>query len=129
MTGEAKTESARPAQLRVSHPAAANVMGRGLKLTLDGEELPHLSAGRNLTVRIEPGRHRLRADNTYQSKAVEFDAESGEQVHYRITNRAGFFGALIITMLGAGPIYLLMERVEPVESSSAPTPPTPSAAS
>lgn len=125
MNEETKAGGVLTAQLRVSHPAGKVGMGRGLKLSLDGEELLHLKAGQSLTMDIEAGRHRLRADNTYQAKAVEFDAESGEQVHYRVTNRVGFFGSLLITMLGAGPMYVEFERAEPVESSAVPLPPRP----
>lgn len=110
------------AQLRVSHPAEGNVLGRGLKLSLDGEQLPHLKVGHSLTMNIEAGRHSLRADNTYQAQTVEFDARPGEQVHYRITNRVGFFGSILITTLGAGPMRLEFRRMEPVKSSSVPLP-------
>jgi hypothetical protein len=118
----ADTDDAPAAQLRVSHPAEGNVLGRGLKLSLDGEELPHLKVGHSLTMNIEAGHHRLRADNTYQAKTVEFDARPGEQVHYRITNRVGFLGSILITTLGAGPMYLEFQRAEPARSSSVPLP-------
>ncbi len=97
-------------------------MGRGMKLSLDGEELTHLKAGQSVTLNIEAGRHKLRADNTYQARTVEFDAEAGEQVHYRLTNRVGSFGWFLLSTLGAGPMYVEFQRVEPVESSAIPLP-------
>ncbi|HEX8422932.1 MAG TPA: hypothetical protein VF634_05950, partial [Pyrinomonadaceae bacterium] len=115
-----KTKSSQAAQLRVSHPKESNVMGRGIKVSLDGAELSQVKAGQNLTIEIEPGHHKMHVDNTYHSKVVEFYAESGEQVHYQITNRVGFFGWFIVTMLGAGPMYLVIERKDPVESSALP---------
>ena len=120
-------DSTQDAQLRVSHPATkSNQLGRGLKLSLDGEELAHLKVGNSLVVNIEAGRHELRADNTYHAKTVEFDAEPGQQVHYRISNRVGAVGAILLGTVGAGPMHLEFERAEAVESSSVPLPhPTP----
>ena len=109
-------------QLRVSHPAKGNEMGRGLDLSLDGEDLGHLKAGSSFVVNIEAGPHQLRADNTYRAEAVGFNAEPGEQVHYRITNKVGLFGSILFTTLGAGPMHVEFERAEPVESSSKPLP-------
>jgi hypothetical protein len=116
------------AQLRVSHPASTvNVMGRGLRLWLDGEELSTLKAGKALTVEVEPGAHTLRVSNTFRSKTVAFDAKSGEQMHYRADNKVGLFGGFLLTVLGSGPMSLLIERAEPVESASMPLkPPVPS---
>jgi hypothetical protein len=117
-----KLNTGRPqaAQLRVSHPVAGNVMGRGLKLWLDGEELSPLKPGQALMLEIAPGRHQLRAHNTYHAKTVEFDAAAGEQMHYKINNRVGFIGWFMLTVLGGGPMYLQIERAEPIESSALP---------
>lgn len=116
MSEEVKTENADSTRLRVSHPEAGNYLGRGLNLSLDGQELAHVRAGRAIVKEIEPGHHRLKADNTYHAKTVEFDAETGEQVHFRITNKVGFFGSMVIALLGAGPMHLVIDRAEPVES-------------
>src|ERR1700755_1019870 len=97
-------------------------MGRGLNLSLDGEELGHLKAGSSFVVNIEVGPHELRADNTYRARTVGFNAEPGEQVHYRIMNKVGLFGSMLLTTLGAGPMRVEFERAEPVESSSKPLP-------
>jgi hypothetical protein len=105
------------AQLRVSHPES-NVMGRGLRLWLDGEELQALRAGNDLTVEVKPGAHTLRVDNTFKSKTVTFDARPGEQVHYIANNKIGLFGGFLLTVLGSGPMGLVIERAEPVEPSS-----------
>lgn len=118
MNEEAKAAGVQAAQLRVSHPVAGNVMGRGLKLWLDGEELSPLKAGQALTLEIKPGAHQLRAHNTYHSKTVEFVASPGEQVHYSINNRVGFIGWFMLTVLGGGPMYLVIERAAPVASTA-----------
>ena len=117
MNAEENTGGRHPAQLRVSHPAS-NVMGRGLTLWLDGEELWALKAGKAVTVEIEPGAHSLRVSNTYHSKTVEFDATAGEQVRYVINNKVGLVGWFLLTMLGSGPMHLQIERAAPLESAS-----------
>lgn len=99
-------------------------MGRGLTLRLDGEQLSSLKPGQALTLDIEPGQHQLLVNNTYHSKTIEFAAQPGEQVHYRIDNRAGCFGWFMLTVLGGGPMYLLIDRVDPAESTSLPLPRT-----
>ncbi|HEX8178496.1 MAG TPA: hypothetical protein VF525_03025 [Pyrinomonadaceae bacterium] len=119
MSEEADTGGPPVAQLRVSHPAS-NAMGRGLKLWLDGEELSSLVPGKALAVEIAPGAHALRVSNTYHSKTVEFDAKAGEQVHYRIDNKAGAVSWFLLTVLGSGPMRLQIERAEPVESAAMP---------
>ena len=115
MGEEENTESAQPARLTVSHPQEGADMGRGLALSLDGKDLPHLKVGRTFTTEIAPGHHRLRVNNTYHKKTVEFDVQAGEQAHYRIKNRVGFFGSMMISVLGAGPMYLMIERADPIE--------------
>jgi hypothetical protein len=115
MDAELKTESVQSARLTVSHPQEGTDMGRGLALSLDGKDLPHLKVGRTFTTEIAAGHHRLRVNNTYHKKTVEFDVQSGEQVHYRIRNRVGFFGSMMISVLGAGPMYLEIERAAPAE--------------
>lgn len=93
-------------------------MGRGLTLWLDGEKLSPLKPGQALTLDIEAGRHQLLVNNTYHSKTVEIDAQPGEQVHFRVNNRAGCFGWFMLTVLGGGPMYLAIDRVDPAESTS-----------
>ena len=124
MSAEVKSGETLTTQLRVSHSQASYYLGRGIEVSLDGEELKTLKAGLAFTMKIEPGHHRLRADNTFQSKTVEFDVQPGEQVQYRTWNRKGF-GSWMIEILGAGPLYLVLERVDPIELPTPPSPATP----
>jgi hypothetical protein len=119
MSEAAKSDDAPPAQLRVTHKDEGDYMARGIKLALDGRELTLLKSGKAIVVEVEPGPHRLRMDNTFYPKTVGFDVKAGEQVHYRIWNRRGF-GSWMVEVLGAGPMYLAIERAEPVESASLP---------
>lgn len=119
MSEAAKSEDAPKGQLRVTHRDEGDYMARGIKLALDGRDLTILKSGKAIVVEVETGHHRLRVDNTFYPKTVEFNVKAGEQVHYRIWNRRGF-GSWMVEVLGAGPMYLAIERAEPVESPSLP---------
>jgi hypothetical protein len=60
---------------------------------------------------ISPGHHRLRVHNTLVWKTVEFDAASGEHVRFGVVNRAGFGSMALLALLGAGPLYVTVERL------------------
>ena len=122
MSEGAKGGDAPKGQLRVTHRDEGDYMARSIKLRLDGEDLTQLKSGKAILVEVEPGRHRLRIDNTFYPRTVEFDAKAGEQVHYRIWNKRGF-GSWMVEVLGAGPMYLHVEEAEPVESQSLPITP------
>jgi hypothetical protein len=119
MSEEAKSENVSKGQLRVTHKDEGDYMARGIKLRLDGNDLTLLKSGKAIVVEVEAGRHRLRIDNTFYPKTMEFEVKPGEQVHYRIWNKRGF-GSWMVEVLGAGPLYLAVERAEPVESASLP---------
>lgn len=109
MKEEERGSDSQPARLKVSHPDEGGYLRRDIRLSLDGEEFAVLKSGRDVLTEIGPGRHRLRADNTFLSKTVEFDARPGEQVHYKTWNRRGF-GSWLVEVLGAGPLYLVVKR-------------------
>jgi hypothetical protein len=116
---DAKSDDALTAQLRVTHKHEGDYMARGIKLGLDGKDLTLLKSGKSIILEIEPGHHSLRIDNTFYPKTVEFDVEEGEQAHYRIWNKRGF-GSWMVEVLGAGPMYLQVEKAEPIESEAVP---------
>ena len=114
-----KPDDASQGQLRVTHKDEGDYLARGIKLALDDDDLNLLKSGTSTLVEVEPGHHRLRIDNTFHAKTIEFDVSPGEQVHYRIWNKRGF-GSWLVEILGAGPMYLAIEKAEPVESESVP---------
>jgi FtsP/CotA-like multicopper oxidase with cupredoxin domain len=63
-----------------------------------------------MTRAIQPGHHHLRVDNTWNKKNLEFDAAAGEEVKFRVVNRAGRFTWFLVASLGAGPMYVSIER-------------------
>jgi hypothetical protein len=118
MSEQTKGDGAPKGQLRVTHKFQDNYLARGIKLTLDGTYLMLLKNGKEIVLEVEPGHHRLLIDNTLHTKTVEFEVETGEQVYYRIWNKRGF-GSWMIDVFGSGPMYLAIERVEPIERAHA----------
>lgn len=109
-------------QLRVTHKDEGDHLARGIKLALDRDDLGLVKSGKAIVTDVEPGNHSLRFDNTFHTKTIDFEVKAGEQLHYKVWNRRGF-GSWMVEMLGAGPMYLGIEKAEPVESTSLPVDP------
>jgi len=76
---------------------------------LDDELIATLRDKQWVTREAAPGHHTLRAHNTLVGKSIEFDLQAGEHVRFTTSNRSGC-GTFMIYLLGAGPIYLSLER-------------------
>ena len=97
-------------QLTVTRASPADAKQRQVIIKLDGEPFSVLLFGQSVTRATEPGSHQLRFDNTWVKKTVEFRIAEGEHVTYTVTNRAGRFTWWMVAALGAGPMYLTIER-------------------
>lgn len=100
------------ADLVVSRTLPGDVGQRQVYVDLDGQRLATLLDGESVTRTIEPGRHKLRLNNTLLWKTVEFDAGPDDRVEYRFANRAGRFALPFLTVMGVAPLYLSVERVD-----------------
>jgi hypothetical protein len=116
-------------RLTISRTSLSDVQQRQVIIKLDGESFATLLYGRSLTREISPGSHRLRFDNTWAKKTVEFKAADGEEIDFSVINRAGRFTWWMVAVLGAGPMYLTIERSQsdskPAQSSSGAPPNAP----
>ena len=97
-------------RLTVTRNSPADAKQRQVIVKLDGEPFAVLLYGQTASRAIEPGSHRLRFDNTWVKKTVEFRTAEGEHVDYNVINRAGRFTWWMVAVLGAGPMYLTIER-------------------
>ena len=98
------------ARITVTRNAPNDIGQRELFVSLDCTELAIMRFGEAVTREVEPGRHRLRVHNTLIWKNVEIDLQPGEHARFTAINRAGWGTYGIATVLGAGPIYLTVER-------------------
>ncbi len=99
-------------QLTLSRTSPEDVKQRQVILRVDDEPLGTLLYGKTLTRPVPPGHHSLRADNTWNKKTIEFDLAPGEHAKFRIINRAGGCTWFLVAALGAGPMYVAIEREE-----------------
>jgi len=98
------------AQLTVTRNSSNDVQQRQVIVKLDGEPFAVLLYGEKTTRAIEPGSYELRFDNTWVKKSAQFSIADGEHVTFNVINRAGRFTWWMVAALGAGPMYLTIER-------------------
>ena len=98
------------AQITVMRTSAEDVQQRQIVVKVDGERVGELMFGETMTIPVKPGRHELVVDNTWNRKKVDLNLTAGEQAKFRTVSRAGRFTWFLVGMLGAGPIYVSVER-------------------
>jgi len=97
-------------RVTLTRTSEEDVKQRQVILKLDGEWIGDLMYGRKISRKIPPGRHTLNVNNTWNRKTIQFTAEPGEEVKFKVVNRAGRFTWFLVATLGAGPIYVSVER-------------------
>ena len=100
-------------RLTVSRTSHDDVQQRQVIVKLDGQKIATLMFGQSKSVEVVPGKHTLIVDNTWKRKKVEFEAQPGEIVHFKVVNQMSTFGWILATSLGAGPMKLTVEREVP----------------
>jgi hypothetical protein len=100
-----------PATVTVTRTSQADFKSRQLIVWIDGERVATLLWGDSITSELQPGRHRVRVSNTLVWKTVEFDLMPGEQLFFEAINRTGPGTYLMLVLLGAGPLYVTLNRM------------------
>ena len=98
-------------RITVSRTNPDDIRQRQIVVKLDGKRLGELMFGEELSRAIEPGRHRLTVDNTWNWKNLDFTVTEGEHVRFRAVNRGGRFTWFLVGTIGVGPMYVSVERV------------------
>jgi hypothetical protein len=102
------------AQITIFHQDEGDYTSRIIYLSLDGKKIASVKSGKSVTQEIKPGKHTLQVDNTFMKKKETFEVRPGEHLRYVTRNRAGF-GSSLISILGAGPLYLsLQQEIDPL---------------
>jgi hypothetical protein len=83
---------------------------RQVIVKLDDKPFATVVYGRTVTRKVAPGMHSMRVDNTWAWKNLKFDLKPGEHVRFQVINRSGRFTWFLVAALGAGPMYLTVER-------------------
>jgi hypothetical protein len=98
------------ASITIRRKSPEDVQQRQIIVKLDGENVGELYYGDTISIRVTAGRHKLRVDNTWNWKTVELDVAAGDHLKFQTVSRAGRFTWFLVSMLGAGPIYVSIKR-------------------
>ena len=109
MTGALTEEQG---MITVRRKSPDDVQQRQIIVKLDGESVGELFYGDTISVPVTAGHHRLQVDNTWNWKTVELDVVAGDHLKFQTMSRAGRFTWFLVSMFGAGPIYVSVEREE-----------------
>jgi len=101
---------AESATITLTRNSEDDVKQRQVIVKVDGERVGDLMFGKTMTRELEPGDHVLRLDNTWNKKTVEFRLAAGENAKFKVVNRAGLFTWFLVASLGAGPMYVSVEK-------------------
>lgn len=97
------------ARITIHRNSADDVQTRQIVVSLDGERKGELLFGGSLTLLTAPGRHTLRADNTWNRKDIDLEVIEGSDLHFVVKSTAGQFSRFLLVAFGAGPIYVSIE--------------------
>ncbi|NTV62664.1 MAG: hypothetical protein HGA65_03880 [Oscillochloris sp.] len=99
------------AQVTISRNEERDIGIREVRVWLDEELIATLKHKQAVARSVAPGHHTVRAHNTLVGKSIAFELAEGEHARFSTANRSGCATSLIF-ILGAGPIYLSLEREE-----------------
>lgn len=85
---------------------------RVMIVKLDDAPFATLDYGKTATRTVQPGKHTLHVNNTFVWKNHKFEIAPGEHVAFQLINRSGRFTWMLVAVLGAGPMYISIEREE-----------------
>ena len=98
----------RPRPISRTHPTDAQQ--RQVIARLDGGDKITLLYGDSVTVEVPAGGHKLRAHNTLIWRTVRFTVEPGEHLEFIVINKSPAWAFALLALLGAGPLFLKIER-------------------
>ena len=104
-------------RITVRRTSPRDVKQRQVIVKLDGEPFATLMHGETETREVPPGSHRIKFDNTWAWKNIDFSLAEGEHARFDVINRAGKLTWWMVGILGAGPMYLTVERGSEGQSS------------
>lgn len=99
-----------PSRITVRRTGKDDVGERHVVVSVDGRKLGDLLFGQRMTRELPPGHHRLKVHNTLVWKTLEFDLGPGEHAHFVTANRLGGGAWQLLMLIGAGPLYVTLER-------------------
>jgi hypothetical protein len=93
----------------VTRRSPKDVQTRQVTVSVDHKHVATLMFGNTYAADISPGHHVVRFNNTLVWKTIEFDAAPGQQVQFHVVNRTGWGTWWMVSLFGAGPLYLTVD--------------------
>ena len=97
---------------------------RVMIVKIDDQPLATLTYGKSATKVLTPGPHTLNVNNTFVWKNHKFEIAPGEEITFQLINRSGRFTWFLVALMGAGPMYIDIERMistaQSIDASEAP---------
>ena len=100
------------ASLVVNRNSQDDTQLRQIYIELDGAQIAEMMFGDSLTESIAPGRHTLLANNTWNSRSLEFEIAENQEIHFAVKSTAGRFSWFLLMIFGGGPMYVSLERTK-----------------
>jgi hypothetical protein len=107
----ARLEEQFPASVTITRTSEQDYKARQLIVSIDSQRVATLLWGDSFSCELAPGPHRLRVSNTLVWKTVDFVVRPGEQVFFETLNRLGPGSLVCLLVLGAGPLYVSINRM------------------
>jgi hypothetical protein len=98
--------------ITIRRKAPDDVQQRQIIVKVDGESVGELFYGDTISVPVKAGHHSLRVDNTWNWKTVQLEVAAGDHFKFQTKSKAGRFTWFLVSMFGAGPIYVSIKREE-----------------
>ena len=118
ITSQAHYTRSVESRVSVSRTSPDDIKQRQIIVKLDGQRWGELMHGDEISRPVEPGRHRLQVDNTWNWKNVDLNLAPGEHARFQTVNRGGRLTWFLVGTIGVGPMYVSIERVrEPVSQA------------
>jgi hypothetical protein len=100
------------ATITITRTAPEDIGLREIFVSLDGESIAILEHGQSVTRTVTPGAHEVRVHNTLFRKHQTVALSPGEHATLMTINRAGRGTYSVLAFLGAGPVYLSLNRID-----------------
>ena len=100
------------ATITITRTAPDDIGLREIFVSLDGESIAILEHGQSVTRTVAPGAHEVRVHNTLFRKRNTLQLSPGEHATLMAVNRAGRGTYSVLAFLGAGPVYLSLNRID-----------------
>ena len=96
-------------QITIIRNSSEDTQTRQIIVSLDGQNQGELMYGDSMTLKVTPGAHVLRVDNTWNRQNLAIEVHPGDDLQFVTKSSAGKFVWFLLGFLGAGPMHVSIE--------------------